>query len=88
MSNNNGEILTSSHMDLLGKYLVSDCLSLNEFLDKYRRADRYTMRNGKDWGFDYSEKIKQSHSEELRLYGITSISPYESNTGETVSFKQ
>lgn len=79
--------LLNDNMQLFAKYLVNDCVTLDEFLNKYRKPSRYKMRDGKEWGYDYSLKIKQSHIDELNKYGITTISPYESNTGITVSFK-
>lgn len=73
-------------IDLFQNYIVKDCSSLDEFLEKYRRHDRYKGRNGKDWGYNYSDLIFKSHFDELEKEGITTISPYESNTGKTVAF--
>lgn len=75
-----------THIQLYKKYAVTDCNDLNEFLEKYRRHDRYKGRNGKDWGLNYSELIYQSHIDDLEKYGITTIAPTESNTGKTVAF--
>ena len=77
-------------MDILtiySKFLAKDCSTLEEFLAKYRRVDRFTARDGKEWGLDYSKKIINSHHKELLFYGITWIPPFESNTGAVVSFK-
>lgn len=75
------------YLDLYSKYEVKECSTLEEFLTKYRRVDRFTGRDGKEWGLDYSKKIINSHHKELLLFGITWISPFESNTGTVVSFK-
>lgn len=75
-------------LDLFERYVVTDCSSLSEFLDKYRRADRYKARDGKDWGEDYSKRLYNSHQNDLLIEGITWISPYESNTGQTVAYKE
>ncbi|OPC66371.1 hypothetical protein DSC47_10045 [Elizabethkingia miricola] len=75
-----------TRIELFKNYIVKDCSSLDEFLDKYRRHDRYKGRNGKDWGLNYSELIYQSHIDDLQKFGITTIAPTESNTGKTVAF--
>ena len=75
------------YSELYNKFIVKDCDSLEQFLTKYRRVDRFTGRDGKEWGLDYSKKISKSHHKELLIYGITWISPFESNTGTVVAFK-
>lgn len=79
-------LLFNTDIVLFEKYLVNDCDTLDAFLDKYRKASRYKLRDGNDWGKDYSQKIRQSHIDELKKYGITTIAPYESNTGITVAY--
>lgn len=72
----------SKFNDIAKSKSVKDCNSLNEFLAKYRRADRYTQRNGSLWGIDYSERIDKSHQGDIDNHGFTSISQYESNSGK------
>lgn len=75
-------------LDLFEQYVVTDCSSLSEFLDRYRRAERYKGRDGKDWGEDYSLRSYNSHQNDLLMHDITWISPYESVTGKTVAYKE
>jgi hypothetical protein len=66
--------------DLFAKYAV-DAPSLDAFLDKYYRHDRYKGR-----GDDYAAAIRKSAGEMLALHGIVWMGPYESVTGGVVSW--
>ena len=71
---------------LFSKYASKENITLDEWLDKYRRPDRYKLRDGPAWGVKYSKLIRESHEGDILQFGITWISPHESNTGHTVSF--
>lgn len=71
--------------ELFGKYSV-DAENLDDFLDRYRKHDRYKGRDGDVWGHGYSKSIRKTHELEVEQYGVTYISKYESNTGSTVSW--
>jgi len=82
--NQNGENMMKkarTNYELLERFIVKDCVSLEQFLDKYRKPERFKMR-----GKDYSDKIIKTHKEELLNYGITWIGNYESNTGKIVAY--
>lgn len=73
-----------TNYELFEKYLVSDCKTLEEFADRYRKPDRYKLRDSYLPG--YSEAILQSHREDLVKYSITWISYHDSATGKVVAF--
>ena len=75
-----------SFKDKIKSKAVNDCLTLIDFLNKYRLHNRFKGRDGKDWGFDYSKKIIESHENDLRELGYTSISKYESVTSKPEYF--
>lgn len=75
-----------TNYELFEKYLVSDCKTLEEWADKYRKPDRYKMRDSYLPG--YSKAVLQSHKEDLVKYGITWISDHDSITGQIVAFKE
>lgn len=69
--------------NIIKEKAVKDCLSLEEFLEKYRLKSRYKERDNLIWGLDYSLKIKNSHIKDLETLGYTSISKYESTTSKS-----
>jgi len=71
--------------ELYRKYQVK-AESLDDFLDRYYKPDRYKGRDGEIWGENYSKLIRQSNQEYLDNYGVTWISRHESITGKTVSY--
>lgn len=60
--------------------------SLDDFLDKYYKHDRYKGRNGNVWGENYSELVKQSSREDIDRLGYCIISKHDSKTGEIVAY--
>ncbi len=71
--------------ELFRKYQV--CAdSLDDFLDRLYKHDRYKGRDGKVWGEDYSQCIKDSCEAGLERYGYCLISRHDSRTGDVVAF--
>ncbi|MBN9301638.1 MULTISPECIES: hypothetical protein [Dysgonomonas] len=75
---------TTTIYGLFEKYIVSDCTNLEDFACRYRKPDRYKLRDSYLPG--YSDAVLESHREDLRKYGITWISRHESVTGKVVAF--
>lgn len=73
-----------TNYEIFERYLVSDCETLEEFANRYRKPDRFKMRDSYMPG--YSKAIMEGHEEDLRNYGITWISQHESVTGKVVAF--
>ena len=69
-------------INIIKEKAVKDCLSLDDFLEKYRLKSRYKERDNLIWGLNYSNKIKESHLNDLEKLGYTSISKFESTTGK------
>jgi len=59
---------------------------LYEFLLTHRKPSRFEMRNGNEWGNNYSNNITQSHFDDLKLYGVSVISHHESMSNQSVKF--
>lgn len=55
--------------------------SLDEFMQRYRRHDRYGARSERE-----QDAIRRCHESELRAHGITWIAHYDSATGKLVSW--
>ena len=71
--------------ELFRKYRV-EADSLDDFLDTFYRHDRYEGRDGKVWGDDYSQSIKDSCELDLEQHGYCLISRHDSRTGDIVAF--
>jgi len=63
------------------KYQVTDCKTLEDFLKKYYKEDRYFGR-----GEEYAKSLLEFHQEYLNDYGYDFISRHDSVTGRIVSF--
>ena len=63
------------------KDIVVQAESVENFLDKYYKHDRFRGR-----GEEYANILLKSHQEEYDRRGFTFISQHESNTGRIVSF--
>lgn len=61
--------------------IVTDCKSVEEFANKYRKPERFTGR-----GAEYVKAIMESHYEDLEKYGYTSISRHDNITGKAIYF--
>lgn len=72
-------------IELFAKYAVP-AESVDDFVNKYYKYDRLEGRNGA-WCPDYADRIRKSHRETFAEEGIDWIGPYESITGQTVSFQ-
>ena len=66
---------------LFKKYQVLDVKTVEEFLSRYYRADRYTAR-----GKEYADALLKNYTEDFEENGYTYIDKHGSNTGQTVSF--
>ncbi len=73
-----------TQFDLFEKYAVTDCETLLDFINRYRRVDRFTERDKYMPG--YSKAIIKTHQDEFEKHGIAWIGNHESNTGKIVSF--
>ena len=71
--------------ELFRQYQVQ-ATSVEDFLDKYYKHDRYKGRNGLIWGNDYSNPILKTAINDFLEYGWCIISKHDSNTGRVVSF--
>jgi len=63
------------------KDIVVQAESVENFLDKYYKYDRFRGR-----GEEYTNILLKSYQEEYDRRGFTFISQYESNTGRIISF--
>jgi hypothetical protein len=63
------------------KYRVTDVATVEEFLARYYKRDRYTGR-----GNEYAAILLESHTRDFETNGFDIISHHDSNTGEVVSF--
>lgn len=70
-------------LEIFKENIVSDVTSLNEFLDKYYKHDRFRGR-----GKEYENAIIESCKKELQEDGIVIISKHESITGTVVAFQK
>lgn len=70
-----------SHIEAWKKYRVTDVSTIEEFMAKYYRHDRYKGR-----GSEYAAVLLASHTKTLEEYGVDWISHHDSNTGGIVSF--
>jgi len=61
--------------------LVTDCNTVEEFAHKYRKAERFTLQ-----GDEYVECILKHHYEDIQLFGYTTISHHDCNTGKHIAF--
>ena len=61
------------------KHIANDVNSIEEFLEKYMRHQRY-----QDLGEEYKQAVLTGHEEDVMKYGNTLISRHESVTGEAV----
>lgn len=66
--------------DIFAEYAV-EASSLEDFLNRYYRHDRYKGR-----GEEYAAAVLKSNSEYLEKYGIAWIDSKSSATGATVSY--
>lgn len=55
--------------------------SLEDFMIRYRRHDRYHSLSDSQ-----KQAIKSTHESELKSHGITWVAGYDSNTGKLVSW--
>jgi hypothetical protein len=60
---------------------VTDNITIQEFLSKYYRPDRYTGR-----GEEYAKTVLASHEKHFKELGFDLISRHESVTGQAVWF--
>ena len=60
---------------------VTDVKTVEEFLDRYYRKDRYTDR-----GEEHAAVVLASHKTMFELWGMDWIARHESVTGEVVAF--
>ena len=67
--------------DAFKENAVSDVSSVEEFLKRYYKKDRYDGR-----GLEYAQLILVNCKKEFEEIGMTYISRFESVTGEVVSF--
>ena len=67
--------------ELFLKDAVSDCDSVEMFLDKYYKHERFHGR-----GEEYASLLINGRKQDLKEDGICIISHFDSVTGRTVSF--
>ena len=67
--------------DAFKENAVDDVSSVEEFLQRYYKKDRYEGR-----GPEYAQLILANCKKEIEEMGMTYISRFESITGEVVSF--
>lgn len=67
--------------ELFSKDAVNDCDSVEMFLDKYYKNDRFRGR-----GKEYANLLINGRKQDLINDGICIISHFDSVTGRTVSF--
>lgn len=66
--------------------------NLDDFLNRYYKPDRYKGQDNDNWGDlipvgkKYSDVVRESHQQDLDLYGIDWISSHDSVTGRIVSW--
>ena len=58
-----------------------ECDTLEHFLDRYYKPDRYHGR-----GKEYAAAILESHREDLKKYGYDIIAKHDSVTGSVVAW--
>ena len=63
------------------KFIATDVATIEEFLDKYYRPDRYCAR-----GEDYAASLLASHKAHFARWGHDLISRHDSVRGEAVWF--
>ena len=63
------------------KYEVKDVKTIEEFLNKYGKYDRYLGR-----GKEYFNCCVESHKKDLERDGYTIISRHDGVTGQVISF--
>lgn len=59
---------------------------LKAFLSEHYLHSRFGERDGAVWGLDYSDLVTQGAMQDLERYGVSRISPYESNRGRWIEF--
>ena len=69
------------NIELFRKDQVIDINTIEEFLDKYYKPDRYKIR-----GKEYAQCLLASHKKDLKEDGFDIISHHDSVTGRVVSF--
>jgi len=67
--------------NLFRKYEVKDVRTIEEFLTRYYKQDRYTGR-----GEAYAKELLNDYKESFAKEGFIIISRHDSSTGSTVSF--
>lgn len=65
------------------KYQVKNCKTIEEFLEKYYKHERYQGRGEK-----YAESLLNNHKEVFLQEGVDWISHHDSVTGQVVSFHE
>jgi len=61
--------------------LVTDCATVEEFANRYYKADRFSQR-----GEDYVEAVIQSKRKDIAQKGYTCISHHDNVTGKFIAF--
>lgn len=73
--------MTTPGYEWLEKYAVTDCKTLDEFMNRYYKHSRYRGQ-----GEEHAHNLFQSHRKDLLELGVDWISNHDSNTGEIVAF--
>lgn len=76
-----GEDKMKTLKELFEKYAVNDCDSVEMFLDKYYKYDRFRGQ-----GKEYAELLISGRKQDIKENGICIISHFDSVTGNVVSF--
>jgi hypothetical protein len=71
----------SNLYEIYKEYQAKDVKTIEEFLKKYGKYDRYEGR-----GKEYMDCCIKSHKEDLNKYGYTIISRHDGVTGKAISF--
>jgi len=69
-----------------GEVALPSFADLKAFLCEYYLHSRFGDRDGAVWGRDYSDLVTRGAMEDLERYGVSRISPYESNRGRWIEF--
>ena len=67
--------------DYLKDCIVTDVYTVEQFLDRYYKEDRYKGR-----GKDYEKQLLQSYRNELKEQGYCCISHHNNTTGKFICF--
>ena len=73
--------MTTTPFQLYRNFAVTDVKTIQDFLNRYYKHDRYKGRGEK-----YAVCLLASHTETLEEHGVDWISHHDSNTGTVVSF--